>query len=73
MASYIAIVQVTKEYRVAVKGKDDEVAYDKVQARIDNDTWKKYAVEDENVEPEVNLIQVEDADDDIDDFVHWIK
>lgn len=73
MPSYVAIVQVTKEYRVAVKGKDDEVAYDKVQDRIDNDTWKKYAVEDEDVEPEINLIQVEDADDDIDDFVHWIK
>jgi hypothetical protein len=73
MASYVAIVQVTKEYRVAVKGKDDEVAYDKVQDRIDNDTWKKYAVEDEDVEPEVNLIQVDEADDDIDDFAHWIK
>lgn len=73
MASYVAIVQVTKEYRVAVKGKDDEVAYDKVQNHIDNDTWKKYAVEDEDVEPEVNLIQVDEADDDIDDFMRWIK
>jgi hypothetical protein len=58
---------------VAVKAKDDEAAYDKVQARIDNDTWKKYAVEDEEMEPDVDLLQVEDADTDIDDFTHWIK
>lgn len=73
MPSYVAIVQVTKEYRVAVKAKDDDAAYDKVQNRIDNDTWKKYTDEDEDTEPEVNLLQVEEADDDIDDFVRWIK
>ena len=73
MPHYIATVQVTREYRVAVKAKDDEAAYDKVQARIDNDTWKKYAVEDEDVDPEVSLLQVDDADPDTDDFVHWIK
>lgn len=73
MPSYVAIVQVTKEYRAAVKAKDDDAAYDKVQDRIDNDTWKKYAIEDEDTEPDINLLQVEEADDDIDDFVHWIK
>jgi uncharacterized protein YjaG (DUF416 family) len=73
MPSYVAIVQVTQEYRVAVRAKDDEAAYDKVEARIDNDTWKKYAVKDEEMEPDIDLLQVEEADPDIDDFVDWIK
>ena len=73
MPHYIATVQVTREYRVAVKAKDDEAAYDKVQARIDNDTWKQYAVEDEDVEPEVSLLQAEEADLDTDDFERWVK
>lgn len=73
MPGYIAIVQVTTEYHVPVKAKDDEAAYDKVQERVDNDTWKKYAVESEDVEPEVNVIETEEADPDVDDFERWIR
>lgn len=73
MPGYIAIVQVTTEYRIPVKAKDNEAAYDKVQERVDNDTWKNYAVESEDVEPEVNVIETEDTDPDVDEFERWIR
>jgi len=76
MAGYIAIVQVSQEYQVPVKAKDDDAAFDKVQALIDkNDmgAWKKYAVESEDFEPEVSLLEVQDADPDTDEFAKWVK
>lgn len=76
MPGYIAIVQVSQEYHVPVKAKDDDAAFDKVQALIDKDdssAWKKYTVESEDFDPEVSLLEVQDADPDTDEFTKWVR
>lgn len=73
MPKYIALVQVTTEHHVAVVAKNSDAAYDKVKDAIDNDDWKRYAVESEDADPEINLIEVEEADLDTYDLTNWIK
>jgi len=73
MPRYLATVQVAMEYLIPVQAKDEEAAYDKVQQHIDNDTWKKYAAEDEDVKPDVTLLEVGEADPDTDEFTRWVR
>lgn len=76
MAGYIAVVQVSQEYHVPVKAKDEDAAFDKVQALIDKGeegNWKKYAVESEDFEPEVSLLEVNESDSDTDEFAKWVR
>jgi hypothetical protein len=73
MPIYLATVQVTTEYQIPVQAKDEEAAYDKVQNHIDKDTWKKYAVDADDVEPDVSLLEVNDADLDTDEFERWVR
>lgn len=73
MPSYVATVQVTREYYVPVKGKDDDDAYDKVLKHITADTWEKYAVTADDSDPDVALLEVNESDPDTDEFAKWVR
>lgn len=73
MPGYIATIQVTREYHIPVKAKDEDAAYEKVQSLIDNDTWEKYAAKVDDDEPDVSLVEVGGVDPDIDEFERWVR